>query len=261
VASALKTDGLRRRFGAFTAVDGVSLDIPPGARHALIGPNGAGKTTLVNLLTGQLRPDAGEVTMDGARITHLPPYARVKRGLARTFQVNTLFLGLTALESVALAVCERRGEGGAWWRPLAARRLALDEAGALLRLLGLDGDAFRLTRELPYGKQRLLEIALALATRPRVLLLDEPAAGVPSGESQQVFERIEQLPAGVTILFIEHDMSLVFRFAQRITVLVGGRVLVEGAPADIAADQRVREIYLGDAEPQAAGVGAGVDIA
>jgi branched-chain amino acid transport system ATP-binding protein len=246
MTSALKTSGLRRSFGAFTAVDGVSLDIPAGARHALIGPNGAGKTTLINLLTGVLRPDAGEVMLNDQRITRLPPHARVKRGLARTFQINTLFAGLTPLESVALAVCERRGQGASWWRPLAARRAALDEAGELLRSLGLDGDAGRVTSALPYGKQRLLEIALALATGPRVLLLDEPAAGVPSGESQQVFESIERLPAGVTVLFIEHDMSLVFRFAQRITVLVAGAVLVEGTPAEIAADHRVREIYLGE---------------
>jgi len=255
VTSALKTTGLRRRFGAFTAVDGVSLDIPAGARHALIGPNGAGKTTLINLLTGELRPDAGEVILNDQRITRLPPHARVKRGLARTFQVNMLFAGLTPLESVALAVCERRGEGAGWWRPLSARRAALDEAGELLRSLGLDGDARRFTRALPYGKQRLLEIALALATGPRVLLLDEPAAGVPAGESQQVFESIERLPAGVTVLFIEHDMSLVFRFAQRITVMVAGAVLVEGTPAEIAADQRVREIYLGQAHDDAAGSG------
>jgi branched-chain amino acid transport system ATP-binding protein len=242
----LTITGLRRRFGAFVAVDGVSLEIATGARQALIGPNGAGKTTLINLLTGALRADAGEVALGDTRITDLPPHARVKRGLARTFQVSTLFPGLTALESVALAVCERRGEAGGWLRPLASHRAALDEAQALLASLGLGGDGARATRELPYGKQRLLEIALALATKPRVLLLDEPAAGVPSGESGQLFESIERLPADVTILFIEHDMSLVFRFAQRIAVMVGGRILVEGPAAAIAADERVREVYLGE---------------
>ena len=244
--SALRTERLRVRFGAFTAIDDVSLDVAAGARHALIGPNGAGKTTLINLITGVLRPDAGEVMLGAERITRVAPFARVKRGLARTFQINTLFPGLTVIESVALAVCERMGQGASWFRPLAARRTALEEAARLLASLQLDGDATRTTRELPYGKQRLLEIALALATRPRVLLLDEPAAGVPSGESHQLLQTLESLPREMTILLIEHDMALVFRFAQRITVLVGGRILTEGSPAEIAADARVREVYLGE---------------
>jgi len=246
MAGALRTEGLRRSFRGFVAVDDVSLEIEPGARHALIGPNGAGKTTLINLLTGVLRPDAGEVMLGPERITRMPPHARVKRGLARTFQVNTLFGGLTVLESVTLAICERRGECGDWLRPVAARRAELDEARALLASLRLDGDAATITRELPYGKQRLVEIALALATKPSVLLLDEPAAGVPSGESRELLETIEHLPADVTILLIEHDMSLVFRFARQITVMTSGRVLTEGPPAEIAADTRVRELYLGD---------------
>jgi branched-chain amino acid transport system ATP-binding protein len=244
--SALRTERLRRSFRGFVAVDDVSLDVAPGARHALIGPNGAGKTTLINLLTGVLRPDAGEVSLGQERITRMPPHARVKRGLSRTFQLNTLFGGLTVLESVALAVCERRGECGDWLRPVTSRKAALDEAHALLRSLQLDGDAAALTRQLPYGKQRLLEIALALAGKPSVLLLDEPAAGIPWGESRRLFDTIEALPAEVTILLIEHDMSLVFRFARRITVLAGGRVLTEGAPDAIAADARVRELYLGE---------------
>jgi branched-chain amino acid transport system ATP-binding protein len=247
MACALKTERLRRSFRGFVAVDDVSLDVEAGARHALIGPNGAGKTTLINLLTGVLRPDAGDVVLGRERITGMPPHARVKRGLARTFQLNTLFAGLTVLESVALAVCERRGECGDWLRPVSSRRAALDEARRLLQSLALDDDAARITRELPYGKQRLVEIALALASKPNMLLLDEPAAGVPSGESRQLFETIELLPPEMTILLIEHDMSLVFRFAQRITVLAAGRVLTEGAPAEIAADARVRELYLGDA--------------
>ena len=245
-SGALRTEGLRHTFRGFVAIDGVSLDVQAGARHALIGPNGAGKTTLINLLTGVLRPDAGEVMLGRERITRMAPHVRVKRGLARTFQLNTLFAGLTVLESVALAVCERRGECGDWLRPLSSRRAAVDEAQRLLRSLAIDDEAGRLTRELPYGKQRLVEIALALATRPNVLLLDEPAAGVPAGESRQLFETIELLPAEMTILLIEHDMSLVFRFAQRITVLAAGRVVAEGPPAEIAADARVRELYLGD---------------
>jgi branched-chain amino acid transport system ATP-binding protein len=246
VASALTTRDLRRRFGAFTAVDGVSLDIEAGARHAIIGPNGAGKTTLINLITGTLRPDSGDVILGGDRVTGVAPHARVKRGLARTFQINTLFPRLTVAESVALAIGERRGHGRDWLRPVAARRAALDEARALLQSLQLAGDAAVVTRELPYGKQRLVEIALALATHPRVLLLDEPAAGIPSGESQQLIETIERLPAEMAILLIEHDMSLVFRFARRITVMVAGRVLIEGTPAEVAADARVREVYLGE---------------
>jgi branched-chain amino acid transport system ATP-binding protein len=246
MVAALRTERLRRSFRGFVAVDDVSLEIEVGARHALIGPNGAGKTTLINLLTGVLRPDAGEVSLGPERITHLPPHARVKRGLARTFQVNTLFGGLTALESVALAICERRGESGDWLRPVSSRRAALEEAHHLLRSLQLDADAASVTRQLPYGKQRLLEIALALASKPSVLLLDEPAAGIPSGESRQLIETIERLPPDVTTLLIEHDMSLVFRFARTITVMAGGRVLVEGPPAAIAADAGVRELYLGE---------------
>jgi branched-chain amino acid transport system ATP-binding protein len=246
MTSALKTERLRRSFGAFVAVDDVSLEIQPGARHALIGPNGAGKTTLINLLTGVLRAESGEVTLGPDRVTHLPPHARVKRGLSRTFQLNTLFAGLTVLESVALAICERRGECGDWLRPVSAHGAALAEARLLLRTLQLDDDAATITRHLPYGKQRLLEIALALAAKPRVLLLDEPAAGVPSGESHELFETLERLPDDMTILLIEHDMSLVFRFAQRITVLAAGRVVTEGPPADVAADPRVRELYLGE---------------
>jgi branched-chain amino acid transport system ATP-binding protein len=246
MAGALTTERLRRSFRGYVAVDDVSLSIEAGARHALIGPNGAGKTTLINLLTGVLRPDAGEVMLGSERVTRLPPHARVKRGLSRTFQLNTLFGGLTVLESVALAVCERRGACGDWLRPVSSRRAALGEAHDLLSLLSLDGDAACVTRALPYGKQRLLEIALALAGKPRVLLLDEPAAGIPSGESQDLFEAIEGLPDDVTILLIEHDMSLVFRFAERITVMAGGRILTEGPPAAIAADARVRELYLGD---------------
>ena len=245
MASALRTERLRCSFGAFVAVDDVSLDIEAGARHALIGPNGAGKTTLINLLTGVLRPDAGDVMLGPERVTRLPPFARVKRGLSRTFQLNTLFSGLTVLESVALAVCERRGECGDWLRPVSSRHTAMAEAELLLETLQLHDDAACITRQLPYGKQRLLEIALALATKPRVLLLDEPAAGVPSGESGLLFDAIDRLPADMTILLIEHDMSLVFRFARRITVMAAGRVVTEGAPATVAADGRVRELYLG----------------
>jgi branched-chain amino acid transport system ATP-binding protein len=168
--------------------------------------------------------------------------------MTRTFQINTLFAGLTVLESVVLAICERRRRGYVWHQTVARQRDAIDEAMALLTSLKLDGQADSITRSLAYGKQRLLEIALALATQPKVLLLDEPAAGIPSDESRELFEVIAQLPRDVTILFIEHDMGLVFRFAERITVLVGGRVLTEGTPAEISADARVKEVYLGEAQ-------------
>ena len=248
MAIALRTAGLSKSFGAFKANSDISLSFAAGARHALIGPNGAGKTTFINLLTGVLAPSKGEVYLGGERVTGLPQHARVKRGMTRTFQINTLFPGLTVLESVVLAACERGKRGGVWWRTVAAARGAIDEARELLERLRLLGDAEVPTRNLPYGKQRLLEIALALATRPSVLLLDEPAAGIPTGESAELFGVIARLPREVTILFIEHDMSLVFRFAERITVLVGGTVLVEGTPKEIAKDQRVREVYLGESE-------------
>ena len=248
MSAALRTESLSKSFGAFKANSDVSLAFEAGARHALIGPNGAGKTTFINLLTGVLAPTGGEVYLGDERITGLPQHARVKRGMTRTFQINTLFPGLTALESVVLACCERSGRGGVWWRTVSAERGAIEEAHAILARLRLDADANTPTRALPYGKQRLLEIALALATRPTVLLLDEPAAGIPSAESAELFGVIAQLPREVTIVFIEHDMNLVFRFAERITVLVGGSVLVEGTPDEIANDRRVREVYLGEAQ-------------
>jgi branched-chain amino acid transport system ATP-binding protein len=223
----------------------IELELPQGVRYALIGPNGAGKTTLINLITGMLRPDSGEIRLAGEDITALKPDARVKRGLARTFQINTLFAHLTALESVALAVLEREGSAHNWWRALPGFGAPIDEAHAILKSLHLEAHGHRLTRELAYGQQRLLEIALALATRPRVLLLDEPAAGVPKDESAELFAAIAALSSELTVLFIEHDMEVVFRFASRILVMVGGRILVHGAPEEIARDPRVREVYLG----------------
>jgi len=214
-------------------------------RYALIGPNGAGKTTLMNLLTGMLRPDSGAVFLAGEDVTALRPDQRVKRGLARTFQINTLFPHLSALESVTLAVLEREGHAHNWWRSLPRFGAAIEEAQAILDSLKVP--PARETRELAYGQQRLLEIALALATRPKVLLLDEPAAGVPKEESTALFDAIGNLSRELTILFIEHDMDVVFRFAAKIIVMVGGRILVEGAPQDIARDERVREVYLGKA--------------
>jgi branched-chain amino acid transport system ATP-binding protein len=248
MTAALRTQGLGKRFGTFRAAADVTLAFAPGARHAIIGPNGAGKTTLINLLTGATAASEGEVFLGDERITWLPQHQRVKRGITRTFQINTLFPDLTVLESVVLVVLERTGQATAWHRTVASEWQAADEAMALLATLQLARDADTRTRNLPYGKQRLLEIALALATKPSILLLDEPAAGIPSGESAQLFSVIAGLPREVTIVFIEHDMDLVFRFAERITVLVGGRVLTEGTTQEIAADARVREVYLGEGE-------------
>ncbi|MEJ1129862.1 ABC transporter ATP-binding protein [Variovorax sp. CCNWLW225] len=243
--TALQTRGLGISFGAFHAVADVNLTLEPGARQALIGPNGAGKTTLINLLTGIYKPSAGSIRMNGEDITSWPADRRARQGLARTFQINTLFASLTPLLSVVLAIHEREGQGATWWRPFSRSTAAFDEAHALLQRLRLDALANTPVAELAYGKQRLLEIALALAARPRILLLDEPAAGVPVDESGELFDVIAELPDDISVLFIEHDMNLVFRFARRISVLVAGRILTEGTPAEIGRDPRVREVYLG----------------
>jgi branched-chain amino acid transport system ATP-binding protein len=244
----LRTEGLSKRWGAFLANSDVSLTFKPGARHALIGPNGAGKTTFINLLTGSFLPSSGKVYLGGEDITTLPQHERVHRGMTRTFQLNTLFAGMTVLESVALAISERRGLQSVWYKTVANHPDVIAEAMELLATLKLTDQANSITRSMAYGKQRLVEIALALATRPRILLLDEPAAGIPSAESKELFEVLAHLPRDVTVLFIEHDMGLVFRFADRITVMVGGKVLTEGTPEEIAADPRVKEVYLGEAE-------------
>lgn len=248
-AHALRTQGLGIRFGAFQAVGDVNLTLEPGARQALIGPNGAGKTTLINLLTGVCKPTSGSIRLGDEDITRLSADKRARKGLARTFQINTLFPSLTPLLSVVLAISEREGLGATWWRPLRGKGCVpvFDEAHALLATLQLDALADVPVAELAYGKQRLLEIALALAARPRILLLDEPAAGVPEDESGELFEAIAALPPHISVLFIEHDMKLVFRFSRRISVLVAGRILTEGTPAEIGADPRVREVYLGSA--------------
>ncbi|MCZ7642540.1 MAG: ABC transporter ATP-binding protein [Pseudorhodoplanes sp.] len=244
-APALTVHGLNKSFGSLVVANDIELVLPQGERHALIGPNGAGKTTLINLMTGMLTPDGGQILLGDADISRLPPDLRVKRGLVRTFQINNLFPHLSALEAVTLAIGERRGIAPTWWRALPVYRDAIEEAYAILVSLRLGHVCTRPTRELAYGQQRLLEIALALATRPRVLLLDEPAAGVPRDESAELFSAIAGLSKDISILFIEHDMNVVFRFASRIIVMVGGRILVEGTPAEIAADRQVREVYLG----------------
>jgi ABC-type branched-subunit amino acid transport system ATPase component len=246
MSAVLETRKLCKRFGALTVAENIDFRLEAGARHALIGPNGAGKTTFVNLLTGRLAPSSGRILLGGDDITDARQDARVKRGLGRTFQINTLFRSLPVLDNVALGVAERTGVAGRLWRPASAFREIREEAMALLATLGLADDAASRVFDLPYGKQRLVEIAIALGLQPRVLLLDEPAAGVPSLESERILRVLDTLPADIAILIIEHDMDLVFRFARRITVLVQGEVLMEGTPAEIAGNRRVHEVYLGE---------------
>ena len=246
MSAVLETRALCKSFGALTVADNIGFRLEPGARHALIGPNGAGKTTFINMLTGRLAPTSGQIVLGGDDITRLAQEARVKRGLGRTFQINTLFRSLSVLDNVALGIAERLGVAGRMWRPASGYRAVRDEAMALLGSLGIAADAGARVLDLPYGKQRLVEIAIALGLKPKVLLLDEPAAGVPKVESERILEVLGRLPAEIAILIIEHDMELVFRFARQITVLEQGQVLVEGTPAEIAADQRVHEVYLGE---------------
>jgi branched-chain amino acid transport system ATP-binding protein len=246
MAYALETAGLSKHFGGIAASNDVSLRISPGARHALIGPNGAGKTTLINLLTGVLRPSAGRILLEGRDITALAPHQRVGLGLARTFQINQLFPDMTPLETIGLAVSERLGHGSDWWRLAGSLRSLDEEIVTILDRFHLADAMHTRTAQLPYGKQRLLEIALAIACRPRVLLLDEPAAGVPEDERHEILASVAALPREVTVLFIEHDMDLVFSFADRISVLVNGALFTEGSPDEIARDARVKAVYLGE---------------
>jgi branched-chain amino acid transport system ATP-binding protein len=244
----LRAQGLVKRFGGITATHDVNLNLAHGARHALIGPNGAGKTTLINLLTGVLEPTAGRITLDGADITRLAPHQRVRRGMVRTFQINQLFDTLSPAQTLAMVISQHLGLGGRWWRPLGAQAEVTQRCEALLNQFHLTEVMHQPTRHLAYGKRRLLEIAIALACEPRVLLLDEPVAGVPAGEREELLASVAALPAEVSILLIEHDMDLVFRFASRMTVLVNGAVLTEGTPGQIANDPQVKAVYLGQGD-------------
>ncbi|MBZ0217674.1 MAG: ABC transporter ATP-binding protein [Fimbriimonadaceae bacterium] len=246
MSAALEVRELTKNFGALAVTRNVHLTLERGARHALIGPNGAGKTTLVNLMTGALKPDYGRIILAGRDVTALPQEVRVKHGLARTFQINQLFKGLTVIENVALSISERRRHGHDFWRPAWTRSDVLDEAMALLEQLRLGDDALTPMQQLPYGRQRLVEIAITLGLKPRVLLLDEPAACVPSAESHIILDAIDALADDIAILIIEHDMDVVFRFAKRITVLVRGEVLIEGSPDEIAGNRDVKAVYLGE---------------
>ncbi|HRE20800.1 MAG TPA: ABC transporter ATP-binding protein [Rhabdaerophilum sp.] len=243
---ALETTGLVKRFGGLVATDNVSFRLEQGARHALIGPNGAGKTTFVNLLTGVLAPSDGRILLQGEDVTQLRPDLRVKRGLVRTFQINQLFAGMTPLETIGVAVSERMGHGGDWWRPAGGSPEVIDEIVDIATRFHLVDVLEERTSSLAYGKQRLLEIAVAFACKPRVLLLDEPAAGVPEAERHELLSTVAALPRDVSVLLIEHDMDLVFSFAERISVLVNGALFTEGTVAEISNDPRVRAVYLGE---------------
>jgi len=245
LTAALEVQGFNKAFGALPVTRDVNLTLERGARRALIGPNGAGKTTLVNLITGVLKPTSGKVSLDGVDITNTSQAERSRRGLARTFQINQLFRGLSVLENVGMAISERDGHANNLWRATGSKRVVIDEALDHLESLRLVDDALKLVRELPYGRQRLVEIAIALAQKPRVLLLDEPAAGVPSSESHLILDVVAGLDPDIAILIIEHDMDVVFRFAKQITVLVQGAVLVEGAPSEIMNNEQVKAVYLG----------------
>jgi ABC-type branched-subunit amino acid transport system ATPase component len=242
----LETTGLEKRFGGIVATNNVNLSVEKGARHALIGPNGAGKTTFINLLTGVLKPSAGRITLEGKDITDTLPHERVRLGMARTFQINQLFLDLTPLESIGLVVSERLGSGADWWRVVGTKSAVTGEIVEIIERFHLADVMLDRVSVLPYGKQRLLEIALAFACRPQVLLLDEPAAGVPEAERHELLATIEALPHDVTVLLIEHDMDLAFSFADRISVLVNGALFVDGAPEEVAKDPRVKAVYLGE---------------
>jgi ABC-type branched-subunit amino acid transport system ATPase component len=245
VTAALQVEKLKRSFGALPVTRDVDLTLERGARCALIGPNGAGKTTLVNLITGALKPQSGRVLLDGEDITASSQAERARRGLARTFQINQLFRGLTVLENLCMTVGERDGDCNNLWRAAGSKRGVIDEAIGYLESLRLTDDALKLVRELPYGRQRLVEIAIALAQKPRVLLLDEPAAGVPSSESHLILDVVAALDPDIAVLIIEHDMDVVFRFAKEITVLVQGAVFTQGTPAEIMNNEQVRAVYLG----------------
>ncbi len=246
-APLLQTRQLGRSFGALIAASDINFTLDTGARHALIGPNGAGKTTFVNLLTGTLRSNSGTILLKGRDITNMAQAARVKQGIARTFQINRLFRGLSVLENVYIPVAERLGVAPEMFRPAGRHVEVIEESMHLLETLKLQDDAHHLISELPYGRQRLVELAIALGLKPEVLLLDEPAAGVPSAESHIILDAITALPAHIGVLIIDHDMDLVFRFAERITVLVHGTIFAEGSPKEISANPDVRAVYLGQA--------------
>ena len=244
----LQIEGLTKRFGGVVACEAIALEVPRGELHAIIGPNGAGKTTLIGQLTGEVVPDAGRIRFEGRDITGLPGWRRSQLGLARSFQITSLFLDFTALDNVALAVQAHAGHSFRFWRNARSEPELREPARAALARVGLEARADALVANLSHGEHRQLEIAMALATRPRMLLLDEPMAGMGPDESARMVRTLRELKQELTILLIEHDMEAVFALADRITVLVYGRVIASGAPAAIRANEEVRQAYLGEQE-------------
>jgi branched-chain amino acid transport system ATP-binding protein len=240
-----EASNLRKAFGGLAVTNNVSLAMSPGDRIALIGPNGAGKTTFVNLVTGNLSPDSGEVRLGGEAVTRIDAIGRVKRGLVRSFQVTRLFQDMTPAEHVGLAVLQRDGKTKQMFGNFLVVPDVMAEVNELLGKLGLALLMHRKVSEIAYGQQRLLEIALALALKPKVLLLDEPAAGVPQSDTGRIERALADLPPDLAVLMIEHDMDLVFRFAKRIVVLAAGTIIFDGPPGEVTKDARVREAYLG----------------
>jgi ABC-type branched-subunit amino acid transport system ATPase component len=242
----LEVRGVSKQFGSLEVIRDVTLQLEQGARCALIGPNGAGKTTLINLIGGRLAPTRGEIRLAGRNLTAMAEAARVKAGVGRTFQVTSLFRRMTVEENVALAVAERGGFAGRLWPDRRVRARIDARVSEILATLRLEDERRRRVELLPYGIQRMVELALALALEPTILLLDEPAAGVPAAEVGVIFDAIALLPVSMAILLIEHDIDVVFRFARRVIVLVAGEVLVEGTPAEIRDHAQVRALYLGE---------------
>jgi ABC-type branched-subunit amino acid transport system ATPase component len=247
MTAALEIQGLNKSFGAIQVARDITLSLEEGARRALIGPNGAGKTTFVSLLSGVVRPDSGRVLLFGQDITSDSASVRTKKGLVRTFQVSNLFGKLSVLENVFLAVSERSNASFDLWTGAGKKRELIDKAEHLIEQLRLTDNIHDPVSQIAYGRQRLVEIALALALEPRVLLLDEPAAGIPHSETDVLLEAVYSLPTNIAILMIEHDMQVVRRFASEVTVLVGGAVLMTGTPKDVMVSEQVREVYLGHA--------------
>jgi branched-chain amino acid transport system ATP-binding protein len=242
----LRLEGLSKRFGGLVATDGVSLEVAAGEVHALIGPNGAGKTTLIAQIAGGLQPDSGEIYFLDKPITAQSQHARVLGGLARSFQITSIFRRLTVLDNLALAVQARSGSSFSFWKPVAAERALFEEARFIANEISLGEKQDALASTLAHGEQRALEVGLTLATAPKLVLLDEPMAGLGAEESQRMLELIERLGERVTVLLVEHDMDAVFRLADRISVLVNGRIVATDTPEKIRANEEVRQAYLGD---------------